>query len=1078
MSPPTLLVAETTTGSNAFTRDSFTSLNEGESADTEDEGVRGAETDEEEDDTMSASTTSSISCRMYDSTTLQARTQGSEATVNSRCSKAHIESNGPDRDSSPSVDAQQRRPSVFLHKSEALEPARSQSPSRHCRSPLATPSYSPIDPKSIGATASFAQPPPPYEDVVAVRPATPAALIDKDILDSITSFMESFRHRAVEVVMVWSLMAFINFWTAFPIEWLFFLYFSITIFSQAYDLGRSVFCLLVSVIVLADLLIYFTFPFKFTALASTIVVNSFLVYGIQDLNFSCDMDNVGAWLLVLAMMFIRFTFWFLTSILTTPQSGSNDSKPTEFATSVQSESAVDPTYPAPTRTVSTILPLHLSLDPPLFVSVVAAHCSGFGLCYFLWKLGFLVHRNIDRFTYALGPLLPSVPEVRILELDESSVKVNWFFRSSDPDHPNPSTPIAESAFLQVIKFAVELNGTIVGEVSRGDRTVLVTGLSPETRYAVRIWAVRNKRIRTPTEYVFVRTLKQSFAKAIEDRCSTAGIAPTAASAIAAAEAQEKEDEAELARLSSDLAHIEHLLSDTERHVMEANQQFIRDEAALRAQLAELKETRRRHDAPRAEMRAQAKELEDAKVESEVRRRAGLERQVKAARAGLDEVQAQLQALSAEVEKVKAKTRGIEGDRRRKAAAEAAAAEKSLEGKRGEFKVLEGIVREKRQGVAELRGIVRELEEKRSTVEKEIERMEVTSGDAIAARGDRKRRKSVTGNFGSAFPSTPPAQQADASARLTALDQDERSASDLLATLRQERQSLTEQLEQEGRDKLRLLSQLSLARKAKEERDASAAAAAVATTAATNLAGKQGHRTSVGGRPPLAPTARGAIGVGRGVSSGMNSAVIGAQESSVCTSSTIPSPGSVSPALSAGSASSAMSSSAGSGSAVNSTPVSGPNGAGVLGTGPPGLVSMGASSVAYGAGGFVPDLWAKGNLFGRPGAAFHGPKGALAAGLFDSPFDSLRAGLQGGGSSSTVAPLSGTLDNPSASSTRPHKVAPSSSAGTSTAQTLSVWGTRPAAPGVVVAGLASVNDSERLDGSRRGRSLPVPPEAEH
>ncbi|KAJ1547278.1 hypothetical protein HK405_006279 [Cladochytrium tenue] len=292
------------------------------------------------------------------------------------------------------------------------------------------------------------------------------------------------KSRVAEIALVWIAVSLVNLWAAFPVEWLFFLYYTATVLFRSYSVGLAVFGLLFSVLVIADLLVYYSLPFRVTAVASTALVNSFLVCGAYDMNYLRVSDRHSVWFLVSGMMAVRLTIWSMS----TAAAAFNTATPLRIADGIMSS------HPQPQNSEATAFgrfiwnQIYPPQEPPHLVSAVAAHCTGFGLCYFTWRLGYLLYSNLDRLVAALGLLPPEQPSLSVLYLGESVFEIHWRAlnrftgeRNSDV-HPGPVDP----EFSDVRAFAVEVNGILIGEVGGHERTVLVTGLSPDTRYRIRV----------------------------------------------------------------------------------------------------------------------------------------------------------------------------------------------------------------------------------------------------------------------------------------------------------------------------------------------------------------------------------------------------------------------------------------------------------------------------------------------------------------------------------------------------------------------------------------------------------------
>ncbi|KAJ3290432.1 hypothetical protein HK104_006785 [Borealophlyctis nickersoniae] len=378
---------------------------------------------------------------------------------------------------------------------------------------------------------------------------------------------------------IWMLVSLLNFWTAFPIEWLFFLYFTLTIFLQAHDLGLAVFTILLAIILLTDIVIYAFFSYAVTTYAASFIVHTFLVYGMHGFGLSFDSSNVRGWILVTAMIILRFTVWN---------------------------------------------PWHGLQTPPSFMSPVAAHCTGFGTCYMLWKLVFVCYKKFDSIAWFFGIVVPDVPVVVVREVGKDWIKVFW--------------TCEKAVGCEVKGFLVEVNGVVIGEVGKDDMCVVVGQLVEDTRYRIRVWALAGRRIKTPSKCVLVKTLKphippgashthEGSTKSIE---ASAEAQEQFAAGLAAMSEFKRLGEA-IAGVLTDLNNVRRARTDVEKLIQDAETQHAREEAELREELGRLREAKKAGEAPRAELKAKIKQLEEAKrecdslkmkLEKEVKRESG------------------------------------------------------------------------------------------------------------------------------------------------------------------------------------------------------------------------------------------------------------------------------------------------------------------------------------------------------------------------------------------------------------------------------------------------------------------------
>ncbi|KAJ3288875.1 hypothetical protein HDU76_007609, partial [Blyttiomyces sp. JEL0837] len=337
------------------------------------------------------------------------------------------------------------------------------------------------------------------------------------------------------------------------------------------------------------------------------------------LNFWTDLANIGGWFLVTGMLTLRFTVW------------------------------------------------NPPVQAPLFMSPVAAHCTGFGLCYLLWKTAFVAYRNFDAISGFFGVALPDPPVITVREVADSHFKICWSaslmgVKGGGNNYGGGGGGWNTSGCKNktggdsgnngdVAKHVMEVNGVVIGESAKEETCIVVMGLNPNTRYRVRVWAVAGKRTKTPSKSVLIKTLpptavaakpipppavkneKENSADAtsedsVKPELVKSPIAqpsppkPTEEQLREQAERRKQEErdlDNEMARLTTEIDLLRKQLGETERNLAETKEQYQREETELRDELAALRETKKMADAPRAELKIRMKQLDDAKRDVEARR---------------------------------------------------------------------------------------------------------------------------------------------------------------------------------------------------------------------------------------------------------------------------------------------------------------------------------------------------------------------------------------------------------------------------------------------------------------------------
>ncbi|KAI8809503.1 hypothetical protein BJ742DRAFT_226368 [Cladochytrium replicatum] len=488
------------------------------------------------------------------------------------------------------------------------------------------------------------------------------SLLDKEIMDQLSVFFE--RHRALEATFVCMLVSLLNFWTAFPIEWLFFLYFTFTIFAQALEVGMAVFVVLSTVIVSADILIFLLLPYRQTTFLASFIVHTFLIYGMHGFGLSLDMANLRGWLLLMSMILLRFTVW-------------------------------NPWFFEP---------------PPTFMSPIAAHCTGFGICYTAWKTYFYAYKEFNTVAGFFGILIPESPIITVREITDTSISISWsqlvnpcfssnrahlrdekklpddpgghadttftYSESSSPFHhsseslskfprktppfpisPEPMSPLT-SADSATSTFLIDVNGDVIGESTRDETSAIVMGLIPDTLYRIRVLAcAARKRVKSPSPTVLVRTARDPLSRIptsieknlkrlssqqlLEDEPALTilplpsstpdqleDIAEVRTTSIEEDKYDVQKTESNLETLRAELALTRRQVADVYRSIKEAEDAHLQEEQYLKEDIVKAKEARKLGDGARSDQKSRLKQLEESKKEVDSRR-SKLEKSTKA-----------------------------------------------------------------------------------------------------------------------------------------------------------------------------------------------------------------------------------------------------------------------------------------------------------------------------------------------------------------------------------------------------------------------------------------------------------------
>jgi Fibronectin type III domain len=106
---------------------------------------------------------------------------------------------------------------------------------------------------------------------------------------------------------------------------------------------------------------------------------------------------------------------------------------------------------------------------------------------------------VDQVIRLLNLDVPAIPNVALDAVTSESISLHW----QVPDKQSVS------------KHLIQLNGTIIGESDKKDTNVIVTGLTPDQLYCVRIIALNAQQLHSASEIIRVRT-KPRTQDSIED----------------------------------------------------------------------------------------------------------------------------------------------------------------------------------------------------------------------------------------------------------------------------------------------------------------------------------------------------------------------------------------------------------------------------------------------------------------------------------------------------------------------------------------------------------------------------------
>ena len=258
------------------------------------------------------------------------------------------------------------------------------------------------------------------------------------LLMSMVRFLE--QHKALEVVLAWIFLQYLNSAFLLPTEWFIFAYYSLASFAQAAEVGLGVFILYSLSIFSVDYLVFYYLPGDLIPLVATCLAHTFLVSGLHGLNLR------GVLLILVSTTFVvAYRDGVIPSSVTKP---------------------------------------------------VAAHCAGFGLCWFSWGTAQLLYKYFDNFCLYVGLVAPDPPAVFVKNVTPRSCQIYWF---------SPHATLGPVTGVQVVReHQIEVNGVIVGKTQPHETKLAVQGLDPEETYLVRV-VVITKRAKAISRPVVIRT---------------------------------------------------------------------------------------------------------------------------------------------------------------------------------------------------------------------------------------------------------------------------------------------------------------------------------------------------------------------------------------------------------------------------------------------------------------------------------------------------------------------------------------------------------------------------------------------
>ena len=117
-----------------------------------------------------------------------------------------------------------------------------------------------------------------------------------------------------------------------------------------------------------------------------------------------------------------------------------------------------------------------------------------------YRASSLLTLPVDQVIRLLNLDIPSPPKVALDSVTSETISLRW----QVPDKQSVS------------KHLIQLNGSIIGESDKKDTNVIITGLTPDQLYCIRVIATNSQRLHSAGEIIRVRTRPRSDDSAVDD----------------------------------------------------------------------------------------------------------------------------------------------------------------------------------------------------------------------------------------------------------------------------------------------------------------------------------------------------------------------------------------------------------------------------------------------------------------------------------------------------------------------------------------------------------------------------------
>ncbi|KAL2914812.1 hypothetical protein HK105_205744 [Polyrhizophydium stewartii] len=380
--------------------------------------------------------------------------------------------------------------------------------------------------------------------------------------------------------------------TSFPLEWLMFAVYSVLVLRQAFrQLGFFATLGLYTFVLSADTLFFLLMPYAVTSCMASVFVQLLFFWSATHLQFSGSATSQMRLAVIAATLVLRFAF--LSSIRLTPA-------------------------------------------PAVIMAPLAAHCASFGFFFCLWKLLSSSYANIDAVGWLFDVAIPAAPTILVTQVSDSSFCIQCI-------HPKQARPgVSPSPTKCLSHMAIEINGVVIGEIRPTESSLLVQNLTSDSPYRVRVWAVsaskRNRAISNTIRLVLPNASLPNLGS-VDPVADPDGSIDSNVSRPAEhdshvhksdylAEASTEHSQNTQASAAAPSVSLDRAKLLAEYHAVLSQQQqlaemlrsstesFSEEEERLRSQLASLKEAKKLSDARRNELRARSKQLEESKRDAD------------------------------------------------------------------------------------------------------------------------------------------------------------------------------------------------------------------------------------------------------------------------------------------------------------------------------------------------------------------------------------------------------------------------------------------------------------------------------